>query len=66
MVPLINKKKEFQGELYQRILGSLRDFSNGSEWDLGSEKVIIRTTRFCKVVTGFLLGMWDPKLEYHK
>ena len=48
----IDKQKiEFQDELYSANFRSLRDFSNGSECDLGSEKVIILTTRFCRVVT---------------
>ena len=52
MVPLIYKKK-FLKRIISENFRSLRDFSNGSEYDLGLEKVIILTTRFCKVVTGF-------------
>ena len=44
MVPLINKTENFR---------SLRDLSNGIECDLGSDKVIILTACFCKVLFWF-------------
>ena len=34
-------------------LKRFRDFSSGSECDVGSENVIILTIRFFKVITGF-------------
>ena len=41
MVPLHDtKKREFQDEFISENFRSLRDFSNGSECDLGLEKVV--------------------------
>ena len=48
MVPLINKRDNFKVNFW-----SMRDLRKASECDLGSEKVIILTNRFGKVVTGF-------------
>ena len=48
MVPLINKRDNFKVNFW-----SMRDLRKASECDLGSEKVIILTNRFSKVVTGF-------------
>ena len=47
------QKKEFQYELYHKILTRFRDLSKASDCDAGSENVIILTKRFCKVVKGF-------------
>ena len=41
MVPLHDtQKREFQDEFISENFRSLRDFSNGSEFDLGLEKVV--------------------------
>ena len=52
MVPMINKRENFKKNYIREFEESER-LQSGSECDLGSEKVIILTTRFCKVITGF-------------
>ena len=53
MVPLINKTDNFKMNHKRELLESERLKQWHIECDLGSEKVIILTARFCKVVTGF-------------
>ena len=50
MKPLINRRTNLR---MNYLVKRLRDLSNGSECDVGSENVITLSTRFFKVVTGF-------------
>ena len=48
------QKKEFQHELYHKILKDLEIRARvNSECDAGSENVIILTKCFCRMVKGF-------------